>query len=355
MYQVFPTGGGRLAAILLLGLLLGTAAPTGRALADDQAGCCCNSGFWPDCEPMPRDPWYVSTDGIALQRIFSGLGPAATLGVSPSGSLALSQKNLDDPFQAGFQMLVGHTFGDSPYQAEVSYFWLNPLATSAQAADPMGNLYSPFTNFGTTQDSRVDYNSLVEIHLVSRLEGGELNLKCQLPLPDGDPTVMLLFGVRHLGIREEFDYSSVPTGNANPVSIHAHTNNNIWGPQIGGLVDYGHDDVWLHFEGKAAICNNDADRELEASINGIDASHPRLASSGTAMVADISASVVWRPTSALTARVGYQAMWVDQVALAARNFASDVATLSDAAAEPPINARGTLIYHGPFAGLQLSW
>ena len=291
-----------------------------------------------------------------MQRVFSGLGPAAILGVSPSGTLALSQQSLDDPFQAGIRMLVGHTFDDSPYQVEVSYFWLNPLDVSAQAIDPTGNLTRRSPNFGiASPNSSVDNNSLVEIHLVSRLEGGEVNLKYKLTLPDGDPTIVLLFGVRHVGIREEFDYYSVPTGNPNPVSVHAHTNNNLWGPQIGGVVDYGHQDIWLHFEGKAAICNNESDRELDANMNGIDATHPRLYHSGTTMVADISASILWRPTSALTAKIGYQAMWVDQLALAARNFVSDVATLTDAAAEPSINTRGTLIYHGPFAGLQLSW
>lgn len=350
MVRFFPPGGGRLVAIVAFGLVLWASAG-GQASADDPAP----SIFWCGCEPPPRDPWYFGTDGIAMQRIFSGLGPAATLGLGSSGSLALSQQNLDDPFQAGIRMLAGHTFEDSPYQAEVSYFWLNPLATFAQTANPTGNLYSPFTNFGATPDSRVDNNNFVEIHLVSRLEGGEANLKCQLPLPCGDPSIALLVGVRHVGLREEFDYTSVPTGNANPVAVHAHTNNNIWGPQVGGVVDYGHQDVWLHFEGKGAICNNDADRELEASIAGINATHPRLADSGTAMVADISAAIVWRPTSALTAKVGYQALWIDQVALAARNFSSDPATLLDTAAEPPVNRRGTLIYQGPFAGLQVSW
>ena len=352
---------GRLGTILACGLAL-WAAGAGLAIADDSPPCNCNQsgcgtppGFWPGSEPLPRDPWYANTDGIALQRIFSGQGPAAYLGLTSTGSVALSQQSLDDPFQAGFQMLVGHTFGDSPYQAEVSYFWLNPLDTSAQAADPTGNLYSPFTNFGSPPDARVDNDSLVQIHLVSRLEGGEINLKSKLSLPEGDPTIILLCGVRYIGLREDFDYSSVPTGNANPVSIHAHTNNSLWGPQIGGQVAYGYHDVWLDVEGKAAICDNESDRDLTANINGTSATHPRLEKSNTAMVADIKAAIVWRPTSALTARIGYQALWIDEVALAARNFASDVTTLTDAASEPPINSRGTLIYHGPFAGLQLSW
>ena len=100
-----------------------------------------------------------------------GAGAAATEGLSPTGTLALSQQSLDDPFQAGARMLVGHTFGDSPYQVEVSYFWLNPLDMTAQAADPTGNLFSPFTNFGTPANPLVDNNSFVEIHLTLATRG----------------------------------------------------------------------------------------------------------------------------------------------------------------------------------------
>jgi hypothetical protein len=73
------------------------------------------------------------------------------------------------------------------------------------------------------------------------------------------------------------------------------------------------------------------------------------------MVGDIGASILWRPVAALTAKIGYQALWCDQVALAARNFAPDLATLTNPLLQSPMNARGTLIYHGPFAGLQWNW
>ena len=57
----------------------------------------------------------------------------------------------------------------------------------------------------------------------------------------------------------------------------------------------------------------------------------------------------------MTVRFGYQALWCDQLALAAGNFAPNLASLTNAAAQPPINSGGRVIYHGPFAGLQLSW
>jgi len=90
-------------------------------------------------------------------------------------------------------------------------------------------------------------------------------------------------------------------------------------------------------------------------VNGVDATHPRTWQSNTAMVADINAAIRWRPTSGLTLEVGYQALWCDELALASRTFAPDLSILTNAAAPPPINTRGTLIYQGPFAGIQLNW
>ena len=242
--QVFiPLGSDKRGTIPALALIFWAAA-IGISAADEPPGpcdCCStvagNQGsmFWCGVEPLPRDPWYVSVDGVAMQRLFSGLGEAASLGTNPGATVALSQQSLDNPYQAGVQMLLGHTFTNTPYQVEATFLWLNPLAESAQAASSADNLFSPFSNFGSpTVNPIVDNNSFVQIGLVSRLQTEDLCLKSKLPLPEGDPTVILLVGVRQVGVREEFDYFSTPSTNVNPVAVHAHTNNNIWGPEIGG-------------------------------------------------------------------------------------------------------------------------
>jgi hypothetical protein len=357
MYVDFSSRIARLGTILAVAVMLWTFGP-GSAVGDDPCNCNCDpncySGLWPPCDPFPRAPWYFSADGVAMQRVFPGLGPAATLGLSPTSSLALSQKDLATPFESGAQMRIGHNFDGSPYQLEVSYLWLAQSDTTAQVVDPAANLYSPFTNFGAPVNPLFDPSDLVTIHQISQLESGDINLKCILPLPARAPTMMLLFGVRHVGIKEQFDYSSSLAG-ANPVLVHAHTNNNLWGPQIGAVMDYGRENAWLHFEGKAALCNNSANRDLDANVNGVDANHPRQFTSGTATVADASLAILWRPSSILTARIGYQGMWCDQLALAGRNYVADPTMLTTATAEPAVNTRGTLFYHGPFAGLQLNW
>ena len=363
--QVFiPLGSDKRGTIPALRLIFWAAA-IGISAADEPPGpcdCCStvagNQGsmFWCGVEPLPRDPWYVSVDGVAMQRLFSGLGEAASLGTNPGRDRRPEPTEPRQPVPGWRPDALGTYLHGYALPGRGNVFMADPLAESAQAASSADNLFSPFSNFGSpTVNPIVDNNSFVQIGLVSRLQTEDLCLKSKLPLPEGDPTVILLVGVRQVGVREEFDYFSTPSTNVNPVAVHAHTNNNIWGPEIGGLASYAHQNVWLTAQGKTAICNNDFDSQLLADINGASASHPRAANSTTTMYADIKVMIEWRPTSAITAQIGYQAMWIDQLALAARNFSYDVPTLTDAAAEPPINSRGTLIYSGPFAGLQLNW
>ena len=365
MHALFPTGIGKLRTSLVFGLVFWAIAAATQARADDppsgSSGCDCggacgSSIFWYGVEPLPRDPWYFSTDAIAMQRLFTGPGPYATLGIASTGTVALDETALTTPFQGGVRMLLGHTFEDSPYQVEVSYYKLTTWDVSAQATDLTNSLYSPFTNFGFNgPNNAVDYNSLVQVQETSQLDNGEANLKQLIRLPAGNPTIELLIGVRHVGVTEGFTYHSAPSKSTFPVDVNAHTNNSLWGPQIGGIIEYGHQDVWLRVEGKAALCENDANRDLSASVSGKSAVHPTVFYDGTASVADVNATLLWHFASSATFRIGYQALWVDQLALAARNFETDVASLTNAAAPVPIDMGGHLVYHGPFAGLQVCW
>jgi hypothetical protein len=73
----------------------------------------------------------------------------------------------------------------------------------------------------------------------------------------------------------------------------------------------------------------------------------------TSFVGDLSLMLVYRPTPHLATRIGYQAMWIDGLTLAAQNFAPPADILLNG--PPAINVRGNAVYHGPHLGLELSW
>ena len=188
----------------------------------------------------PRCPLYFRVDGVMLRRDVHGATDAATL--NTVDNLALSTRDFDMPFSAGPRFLVGHTFGESPYQIEFSYFWLSDLNESAAVRDntlndegTLGNLFSPFSGFGRNPVVGLDYNDLVSIREFSFMQNMELNLRRQLPMPQERLTTSFLIGARFVGVRELFGYDSESNspvgGSANSVRVHAR--NELYGFQIG--------------------------------------------------------------------------------------------------------------------------
>jgi hypothetical protein len=287
--------------------------------------------------------------------------PATTGTVTES---VLSHDDLGTPFAPGARLTVGHTFGDSPHQIEFTYFALGQYDTYAMATDPSATLtppatglMSPFTNFGHPPSNTVDYNALVQIQESSNLQNAEFNWRMLLPTPPG-MTLNFLMGLRYIGVSEDFDYASqqsLTSATQNAV-VNCHTMNTLLGPQIGGLAEFNvAPQTWLSIEGKGAICNNAASRDLDAVIT--QPTSTSYSQNGTAYVADLSLAIFWRPTSFLTARVGYQALWINGLVLAANNFAPSLEVLENPSLQPPtpLDRTGTVLYHGPYAGLEVSW
>ena len=308
------------------------------------------------CNP-PRCQWYFEADGIALRRQVLENTNIAAVAIPGGSEVVLTHDDLNKPFEAGCRLLVGHTFGDSPYQIEFSYFALRQYDTSTEISEVTPTLLSPFTHFGNPVDSTVDNNSLVQIHELSYLENAEFNWKMLLPTPPG-MALNFLFGLRYIGVREEFDYASQPllTGTVQNANVGCHTVNTLLGPQIGGLLDFNvAQDTWLSVMGKGAICNNAASRNLDAQINGTDYNHGQYSQDGTAYVAECGLAIFWRPAPFLTARIGYQALWINGLVLASENYAPPLGVLENTSIQPPLHRQGTVLYHGPSAGLEVSW
>lgn len=312
----------------------------------------------------PRCPLYFRVDGVMLRRDVHGATDAATL--NTVDNLALSTRDLDMPFSAGPRFLVGHTFGESPYQIEFSYFWLSDLNESAAVRDntlndegTLGNLFSPFSGFGENPVVGLDYNDLVSIREFSFMQNMELNLRRQLPMPQERLTTSFLIGARFVGVRELFGYDSESNspvgGSANSVRVHAR--NELYGFQIGQLFQFNVDrQWWIDTELKGAICNNSTGQRTDytQTLAGVPMSYSNSVSrNGTSFVGDLAVTLVCRPTPSVTTRIGYQAIWMTGMAIAARNMNEDAAIL--AAGPAQLDLRGTVVYHGPHAGLEITW
>jgi hypothetical protein len=282
-------------------------------------------------------------------------------------NVVLSTRELDYPFKGGPRLLIGHTL--NPWnQVEVSYFglehWSDAVAIrddTANALGGLGNLASPFSNFGNPKVAGLDYNNFVSIAAKSTLDNGEVNWRHILDMPPGRLSTSLLVGARYMSIRERFEYDSAsavpaPLGAVN--SLHIGTANKLFGLQLGALLEcYSEGRWWVNFEMKGAICQNDAKLRTDyRNVDNLGATTEFVGfrrEHGTSWVGDIALTVVYRFSPRLNARFGYQAIWVTGMALADENFQRDVDILRLGPAQ--INHAGTVVYHGPFAGIELAW
>ena len=211
---------------------------------------------------LPKMTFYAIADGMALQRLprtsvdFAVNGPGATV-------LSTSDFNYD--YQAAGRILVGATLGDC-FQVEGLYWRMTTAEDTEAIRDTTtnmlggsGDLFSPFSLFGfNTPIIGVDYMNFVQIRYVSSLQDAEVNLRRVVPMPEGRLAVSILIGARYMGLPEEFDYNTTTAtiatgpGPTQTNNFKINTDNQMYGAQVGGLMEFDVDNRWwINFEFKA--------------------------------------------------------------------------------------------------------
>lgn len=331
------------------------------------------------CEPtcvatVPRMPWYVQTEGLILRRDVRGRRDIAALGIdnsqNPVATIpSFSTSDLDQPFGGGGRVLIGKTLGESRLQIEASYFTIAAFDSEAIIRDAnfnfanggnttRGNLFTSFTNFGSpTGREGVDYNDVVSIQDHSSLHNGELNLVGLLATPPGRLTSNLLIGVRYVNVKELFSYYSHSNVLDATNGVETHTWNSMIGPQIGAnALIFIEDCWWAHLTVKGGILNNNASQSTTYT-NASDVQFPHERTRNvTTYVGEVDLSLVYRWSPNFTTRIGYQAIWLEGLALAQENFDRDLESLQST--DPTLtwlDHNGRVVYHGVHAGVEFAW
>ena len=314
------------------------------------------------CPPQ----WFAHVDGLFLFRAPQGTTTFARLG--PSGPDVLSTSAFDDEFSAAARATVGRSLGDW-YRIEGTFFGTNTWSDSAfvrnldaNGGAGVGNLYSPFSNFGNPAAVvGLDYNDFASIEFSSRLTNFEVNVRRRLVAQPGVWESSFLVGARYIDLTESFGYRTTSTTPGPSVSSNDYrigTKNQMIGVQLGFLTQFlVRPRMWINLELKGAMFANDA--SMDYTLNRVDAVGAATAFAGadqrnrTAFLGEIVLEYNYHFAPHWTFRAGYNAMWVTGVALAVDNFNSDINTLQLGPAQ--INHRGEVAYHGPHIGLTFAY
>jgi hypothetical protein len=171
-------------------------------------------------------------------------------------------------------------------------------------------------------------------------------------------TASILFGLRYIDLPEQFDYSTQINAPFTTNIVDVHTGNQMVGAQVGAMFEfYLENRWWANFEIKGAFFDDMATQSTsytQVAPSGAATTSPFSAhQSGTSYLVDLDLTFLYRWTPHLATRIGYQAMWLEQVAAASANFSTNLDVLVHGPAE--VNQSSNIIYHGPHAGIMLTW
>jgi hypothetical protein len=300
--------------------------------------------------PPPR--WTVSADAIILDRI-GGVNRTlvarvpATVPPSTPGPEALNSSNLRQGFSPGPRIaVIRHV--DSGYDLEVLYFqtagWNSARSVGPDNPPDWLVMKAP-GGFIQTQDHAYqamawDYDT--------KLYNVELNARWNLY-----NRLTLLVGFRWLHLSENLQGALVPSEGFPPF-WNTSTTNNLYGLQIGA-----DGKIWqrgrFSINGliKAGAYFNNAAESTGVSIFKV----VRPSSTTTnlaAFVGEISLRCKYQVSRRLGLKVGYEALWLEGVALAPGQIQETYAT--HPAAVHALGVRSSaVLFHGATAGLEGSF
>jgi Putative beta barrel porin-7 (BBP7) len=321
------------------------------AAAQTGAGCDNNAPGNPWCDQSCGNcwpKWYVQAGAEFLWRDNrSGIQPVVQ---STSGNTIFDTHSADFDTGIGPRILLGMRTTECDAW-EVQYF--SALDFSGQAdIDSPGDLTAPgdFSQLAGWTDANhmhVDYTS--ELH---NIEINYLHTWGRLSILAGFRFVRLTddFGLRSTSILND-------PGGADLVflnnSYHVHSENNLYGAQLGGRYRICCDQFFCEFTGKAGLFGNDLNQSQYLTADGGSqvVRNFTVYDGTTALVADMNISAGFRLNCVWAFRCGYNLMWVDQVALAADQLNFTLA--SDAGTH--VEKRGDVFLQGIDVGLEGRW
>jgi hypothetical protein len=322
--------------------------------APSQSSGCCDEGCCPSCF-CPR--WTASAEFIILDRIGSvnqtlvervpGNVPPSTPGIE-----ALNSNDFQQGFAGGPRVgLIRH--GDDGYDLELSYFQIDGWSSnrSVYPADPQDWKWLTMKCPGDFLQINEGPGQGMAWEYASRLYNAELNVRWN-PCYN----VTMLAGFRWVCLRENLQGAlEPPTISWEPPFWNATTTNNLYGFQIGAdgkVFERGR----FSIEGlaKAGIFDNNADEET--GISTIKVVRPSFASTNhAAFVGETGLQCKYQVTKSLMLKAGYEAIWLQGVALAPGQIQETNMTTPTTAQALGVNCNSGVFYHGATVGLEYSF
>lgn len=340
-----------------------------------------------DSSQSQRPPrWTISAESIILDRV-GGVNrtlvervPGDThfydVPYAPS-TQALNSNGLDQGFAPGQKLgLIRH--GDSDFDLELSYFQVNGWS-DARAIGPDNPLnwlvMKAPGGFFQTQDFpyqamqwdyttdlynaefnvRWNYSSRVTMIAGFRWLRLTENLQGTLPPPDIYQPTWKLAPPPGYTLNQLVGFVGTPATGAFPPFWNGSTTNDLFGLQIGAAAKiFEHGRFSIDGLIKVGPYCNHAQESTGVSIQKVVI--PSSASTNqTAFVGETGLQCKYQLTGNLVVKAGYEALWLEGLALAPGQIQETYTTRPDIVSALGVNSSSSVLFHGATAGLEYSF
>jgi len=279
--------------------------------------------------------WTASADAMIMSR--SGGGSSIII-ETPRGEELLNSNGFNFSWAAGPRVGIVAEDVCCCCDVEASYFGIDEWSAEKEITVPDGGAFFLFHN---QEALGMPAGNIANFNYISRLHSAEINLRH--PVWE---SLSLLMGFRCVELHEELNYISTnPTRHVEIMYLDDNVDNHLYGGQIGMNVAFVNT-CRCSIEGviKAGVYGNDADLAMvfEQVHLGDKTNH-------TAVLGEIGLMGIFQVTDHLSARLGYQAMWLDGIAIAS----DQVENVAYSNSKPYMG--GTLFYHGATAGFEYAF
>ena len=274
----------------------------------------------------------VRIGAVILTRDRATADPTSKIFRQADDAILLDAGQLELGTAAGLDITLLIPFGRA-VELETRYFNDNGWHATHTASAPGGVRFEGFGTVLSAEAERTNYRS--------RLMSFELNLRPRVA--EGFPVII---GFRTFQLHERFEVWQVEPAAADALLAN-RSNNYLWGVQVGAEPYLMGGDGAFRLEGaiKGGIYANHAHQSTFSPLldTAVSARHDRACFAG-----GVGLTLDWRFSRFFAARVGYELLWIQGVALAPNQ--SLVTHLPDGAAL--LNLGATSFYQGATANLE---
>ncbi len=291
-------------------------------------------------------------------------GNSSTVLTSQGGANnpVLSTDSYDFTNQGGVRMSLNRTFMPGSY-LEFSYLGIGNWASS-QSVMGNGDLYSPFSGFGTnpagTGYAETDQGSLQIFSTSNRFDSFELNMRRFFTSANCWWQSSWWVGMRYVRVDDDAVYNTL--GQSGDLAYTIDADNDLFGAQFGMDTALRLTTRWtLSMFGEIGVYGNRATQDSTIAINNAATVVQETAASRRAsMVLEAGFLSTFKIVPRGTLRAGYQIVYIDGIALGSDSFnfqTGGAAPLGTALAgrQAFINDNGNAVYHGPTVGFEYVW